>query len=118
MFDLKHMMYRGHFPQPEDGTCISALAFNALGSMLAAATAGGGLMLYQVIDVMSLSEHAPVEVMVHFTQYVGLLFQVVGRRVAPWHMANSSTLTERLAAVPAAIRELSFSPDPKVPTQH
>lgn len=86
IFDLDRMEHRGHFPQSQDGTCISALAFNALGTVLAAATAGGGLMLYQV----------------------------AGRRVSPWHMSNSSTLRERLAAVPAAICELSFSPDPKV----
>lgn len=86
IFDLRHMKYRGHLPQPEDGMCVSSMAFNALGTMLAAATAGGGLMLYQVAS----------------------------RRVAPWHIANSSTLMERLAAVPAAICDLSFSPDPKV----
>lgn len=87
LFDLEHMKSRGHFPLSHDTTCISALAFNALGTVLAAATAGGGLLLYQV----------------------------AGRRLAPWLISNSSTLKERLAALPAAICDLSFSPDPKVP---
>ena len=86
LVDLKRMEYSGSFPEALDGTCISALAFNASETLLAAATVGGGLTVYQV----------------------------AGRTVAPWHTANSVTLRQRLAAVPGAICELSFSPDPKV----
>lgn len=86
LFDLEAMKVLGHFPLAPDGSTITALAFNAGGTVLAAATAAGGLVTYQV----------------------------AGRRVAPWHSNNSETLAERMASLPESARQLSFSPDPKV----
>ena len=84
--DLGSMKVRGHFSLAPDGAAITALAFNADGTVLAAATAAGGLVTYQVAT----------------------------RRVAPWFVKNSETLAERMASLPASARELSFSPDLEV----
>ena len=49
LYDLVHCrLDQGRFPPASDGTTITALAFSGGGSTLAAATAGGHLLVYQV----------------------------------------------------------------------
>jgi len=49
LYDLVHCrLDQGRFPPAPDGTTITALAFSGGGNTLAATTAGGHLLLYQV----------------------------------------------------------------------
>jgi hypothetical protein len=53
LYDLVHFrLEKGCFPPAADGTTVTALAFSGAGSTLAAATAGGHLLLYQVSSCM------------------------------------------------------------------
>ena len=117
VYDLVHCrLDKGRFPPAPDGTTVTAVAFSAGGSTLAAATAGGHLLLYQVL-FLPLRRSVQISVcdQASSSRRRTVAAQMAGHKLSDWYVRHKDVLMRRVNGVPGIIREVSFSPDPQVP---
>ncbi|CAL8461915.1 g1446 [Coccomyxa elongata] len=86
LYDLAAMKYHGRLPVFEEGGVVTAAAFGPSGDVIALATAGNHVALFEAATL----------------------------RHTPWSLANTARPPQRLLQMPGSVCGISFCPDPQV----
>ena len=118
LYDLVHYrLEKGRFPPAADGTTVTALAFSGAGSTLAAATAGGHLLLYQVNSCHICRLDGSVNRIASSSSPCrrrAVAAQMASHKLSDWYVRHKDVLMRRVNAMPGIVREISFTPSPEV----